>query len=457
MLFNSLVFLLVFLPAVVVGDALVRRVVPRARLAYLVFVSLFFYGTFDIRFVPLLCASVLLNWLVAGQYRRTTRAVLVTAAIAINLALLGLFKYLDFLADLASTVPGLAVPHVDLAFPLGISFFTFQHIAYLVDLKRGKTEHTDLLRYGLYVAFFPKVIAGPLVRPREFLPQIDDPGLRRPESAETLARGLLLLTAGLAKKVFIGDPLGEYVDPVYALVAAGGAPSVGQAWDATLGYTFQLYFDFSGYSDMAIGIALLFGIALPQNFDAPYRSVSIQDFWRRWHITLSTFLRDYLYIAFGGNRHGMPRQLLALFATMALGGLWHGAGLTFVAWGAAHGIALGFDLVWRKRGLTMPDGLGFALTFAFVALAWVLFRAPDFGTALAIYRALLGGGPLGHSEAWPMLALAVTFAMLGPTAWTLVRRLPPARWVGVAAAVLALAVLLKVGNDTSAEFIYAQF
>ncbi|MDB5558662.1 MAG: rane bound O-acyl transferase family protein [Enterovirga sp.] len=459
MLFNSLVFLLAFLPAAFAGQAFVLRFAPRSRTAFLVFVSFVFYASFDLRFVPLLAASILLNWLVAGAFVRSGRKPLVGVAIAANLLLLGLFKYLDFFGGLLALDPGATAHRYELAFPLGISFFTFQHVMYLSDLRAGRTAHVGLLDYALYIAFFPRVIAGPLVRPGELFPQL----AARPAlpSAEVIARGLVLLALGLCKKGFIGDPLGGHVDPIYAKIAAGAAPSLAEAWQATLGYTFQLYFDFSGYTDMALGLALLFGIVLPQNFDAPYRAVSIQDFWRRWHITLSLFLRDYLYIPFGGNRHGLPRQVLALFATMALGGLWHGAGWTFVAWGALHGAALGIHLVWRRAGRAMPDALGWVLTFGFVALAWVLFRAPSFAAAGAVYAGLLGLGQAGIGETswafWQLITIAAALAAIGPTAWTLSRALPPARWVAALAALVLVAVLLQVGDDGNADFIYAQF
>ena len=301
MLFNSLVFLLAFLPAAWLGYVAVLRWAPRLRTAYLVLLSGLFYASFDLRFLPLLAASILVNWLVAGGFVRSGRPPLISVAIATNLLLLGIFKYLDFFGGLVALIPGVTPPRYDLAFPLGISFFTFQHIMYLSDLRSGRTGHVGLLDYALYIAFFPRIIAGPLVRPTELLPQLATmPAL---PSSEAVGRGLALLVLGLSKKVFIGDPLGAHVDPIYAGIAGGAAPPVLEAWQATLGYTFQLYFDFSGYTDMALWLALLFGIVLPQNFDAPYRALSIQDFWRRWHITLSLFLRDYLYVPFGGNRH----------------------------------------------------------------------------------------------------------------------------------------------------------
>jgi D-alanyl-lipoteichoic acid acyltransferase DltB (MBOAT superfamily) len=287
--------------------------------------------------------------------------------------------------------------------------------------------------------------------------QLDERPYQRPDAAERFSRGLMLLTVGLAKKVFLGDPLSEYVNPVFQAAAAGKAITVIEAWQATLGFTFQIYFDFSGYTDMALGLALMFGIVLPQNFDVPYRAVSLRDFWRRWHMTLSRFLRDYLYIPLGGSRRGLPIQLWALFATMALGGLWHGAGLTFVAWGVAHGVGLGIGVLWRRAGLTMPAALGCALTFAFVVLAWVPFRATSFDAALRLYEALFGFAPLGIGFRWRTLAIAAAVAMLGPTAWSLVHKVPPWRSIAVAFAVAFVIVLFKIGDDANYEFIYFQF
>jgi D-alanyl-lipoteichoic acid acyltransferase DltB (MBOAT superfamily) len=455
MLFNSLAFLLLFLPAVVAISAVAERLGQEWRIAWLVLASLVFYASFDIRFVPLLVASILLNWGLALLYVRWRRDLLIPGAIAANLALLGLYKYLDFAAGILDALPGVSLSAPNWAFPLGISFFTFQHISYLADLRAGKASLVSPLRYALYIAFFPRVIAGPLVRPAEFFPQLD--ALFGGDRGERFARGLLLLVAGLAKKVFLGDPLGALVDPVYAGIAAGRDPTVVEAWQATLGYTFQLYFDFAGYSDMALGIALMLGIVLPENFRAPYRATSIQDFWRRWHITLSLFLRDYLYIPFGGNRYGLPRQVLALFATMALGGLWHGAGWTFVVWGAAHGAALGLHLVWRKSGRAMPGSLGWFLTFSFVALAWVPFRAPDFAAAAKIYTSLAGFAPLGQIGDWSLILLAAPFAIIGPTAFDLIQRLPARTWVAAAAAVVLAVLLVQVGDDANRDFIYARF
>ena len=455
MLFNSYVFLLGFLPAALAMYALACRYAPAARLPVLLVLSVVFYGWWDWRFIPLLAASVVVNWAVAQLFLASGRGTVITAAIVANLAVLGLFKYAGFLAGIATAL-GLPLARPELALPLGISFFTFHHVMYLVDLRAGRAPRYDLVRYGLYIAFFPQVLAGPLVRWSEVMHQFD----RKPFGPgweELFVRGALLLILGLAKKTLIGDPLADYADPVFKAAAAGDPVSVREAWQGVLAFTFQIYFDFSGYTDMALGLALMIGIRLPQNFDVPYRATSLQDFWRRWHMTLSRFLRDYLYVPLGGNRSGLSRQVLALVATMTLGGLWHGAGYTFVAWGLAHGLGLAVCLLWRRAGLAMPAALGLVLTFGFVSLTWVLFRAESFAAAATLYKALFGFAPMGSGFKWRALAVAAAFAFIGPTAYALVERAPPRRWIAVAAAVLFAIVLLKIGDDANYEFIYFQF
>lgn len=457
MLFNSFVFLLAFLPAALVLHGLAERFRPAWRLPVLVALSFLFYGWWDVRFVPLLAVSILLNWLVARAFLASGRRWLIPIAIAGNLLALALFKYLNFFADLASLVPGVALAHPDWVLPLGISFFTFHHVMYLTDLRAGRAPGFGLVKYALYIGFFPQVLAGPLVRWSEIMHQFDERPYARPDAAERIGRGIMLLCVGLAKKVFFGDPLAGYVNPVFQAAAAGKVVTVAEAWQATLGFTFQIYFDFSGYTDMALGIALLFGIVLPQNFDVPYRATSLSDFWRRWHMTLSRFLRDYLYIPMGGNRHGLPVQLGALFATMTLGGLWHGAGLTFVAWGAAHGLGLGAGVLTRRAGWRMPRLLGWALTALFVVLTWVLFRATSFEAALAVFKGLFGLAPMGSGFKWRTILIAALVAMVGPTAWAAVHRLPPSRWLAAGFAVLFVVLLLKIGDDANYDFIYFQF
>ncbi|MBF9233453.1 MBOAT family O-acyltransferase [Microvirga alba] len=457
MLFNSFIFLCGFLPIALLMHWLVERFRPEWRLPLLLVLSLSFYSYWDWRFAPLLAVSVLVNWLVAEAFMRSGRDILIPLAITANLLVLAIFKYFNFFADVANLIPGVQASHWDVALPLGISFFTFHHIMYLTDLKKGKAPRYDLVRYGLYIAFFPQVLAGPLVRWSEIMHQFEERPYQRSDAQERFARGLMLLVVGLAKKVFLGDQLADYTNPIFQTAQAGGPIGMGEAWQGALGFTFQVYFDFSGYTDMALGLALLFGIVLPQNFDAPYRATSLQDFWRRWHMTLSRFLRDYLYIALGGSRKGLVLQLAALTATMALGGLWHGAGWTFLAWGALHGVGQSVAVLWRRAGLTMPSILGWALTFTFFVLTLLVFRSGSFEVAGRMYKGLLGFGPEGFNMKWRAIAVGAAISMIGPTSWTVIHKLPPKRWIAVAFALLFVIVLFKIGDDANYEFIYFQF
>ena len=457
MLFNSFIFLLGFLPIALLLHAGVERWYPQKRLLLLLILSFAFYGYWDWRFVPLLASSVVLNWGMAQVFLSTQRNILITIAIILNILVLVFFKYTVFLLGLITVFSGWTTPHAEIVLPLGISFFTFHHVMYLVDLRRGQAPRYDLIRYGLYIAFFPQVLAGPLVRWREIMHQFDERPYQRADSDERIARGIMLLVVGLAKKVFIGDALAEYVNPIFEAAASGKVVSVLEAWQATLGFTFQIYFDFSGYTDMALGIALLFGVMLPQNFNIPYRASNLQEFWRRWHMTLSRFLRDYLYISLGGNRYGLSVQLWALLATMALGGLWHGAGYTFLAWGIAHGVGLGVCVLWNKLKLPMPVLLGWLCTFTFVALTWVLFRAPHFDAAITIYKGLFGYAPMGTVFKWKAIALAFVVALFGMSAWDFVTKVTPTRWAAVAFATVFVLILFKIGDEANYEFIYFQF
>ncbi|MBO1905761.1 MBOAT family protein [Microvirga sp. 3-52] len=457
MLFNSFAFLLVFFPASLTLHWLVERFQPQWRLPLLLILSLLFYGYWDWRFAPVLAASILVNWLVAQTFLHTRQGVLITLALIANLTVLGIFKYFNFFAGFAEAILGVTAPKWDIGLPLGISFFTFHHVMYLIDLKAGRAPRFSLVRYALYIAFFPQVLAGPLVRWSEIMHQFDERPYQRPDAAERFGRGLILLTFGLVKKVFVSDPLAEYVNPIFAQAGAGAAIPTLDAWQATLGFTFQIYFDFSGYTDMALGMALMLGIVLPQNFNKPYSATSLQDFWRRWHMTLSRFLRDYLYIPLGGSRKGLGVQIGALFATMTLGGLWHGAGITFIAWGVAHGLGLTAGVLWRRAGLRMPAAAGWVLTILFVMFSWVLFRAPSFDAALRIYEGLIGLTSIGETFKWRAIALAAAIACLGPTAWTAMQFVPPRRWIAVGLAVVLMAVLLQIGDAANYEFIYFQF
>ncbi len=458
MLFNSQAFIMGFLP-VVLGAYYWLGARPAARQAVLVAASLVFYGWWDLRFVPLLAGLTLANWLVVRAYARRRRPWWLLAGVAGNLAVLGVCKYADFAAATLSAMVGVAHRPWGIILPLGISFFTFQKISYLVDLRRGDRHVYGLLEFAAFVTFFPQLIAGPLVRHNEIIPQFALPP-RRPQMWENLARGAALFLIGLAKKVALADTIAGVCDPVYARAAAGAHPGMAEAWAAAGSYALQIYFDFSGYSDMAIGLALMFGLRLPFNFAAPYRATSIRLFWRRWHITLSRFLRDYVYIPLGGNRDGPGRQAVNVVTTMLLGGLWHGAAWTFVAWGGLHGAALAADSAWHRAGLRMPRPLGWLLTTLFVVGGWVLFRSPDFTTAARMLAGMLGAAGVGrvHVDNAAVLAIAAAVVLVSPPSQVLaLERLRPAPWLAVPAGVALVLLLLLVGGRVPNEFIYFQF
>ena len=456
MLFNSFQFLLVFLPVALTIYAIADRFASSLRLIVLVILSGAFYAYWDWRFLPLLIGSVLINWMCARLFRRFEIGAILVAAMAANLAVLGWFKYEGFLVRSINGLVGTDLPVLELGLPLGISFFTFHHVMYLADVRAGRAPFYGMTRYALYIGFFPQVLAGPLVRWSEIMHQF---GARAYAAGweNKAALGVILLVIGLAKKVWLGDPLGSVTNPVFESVASGASPGLLEAWQGALGFTFQIYFDFSGYTDMALGIALLFGIELPQNFDSPYKASSLQAFWRRWHMTLSRFLRDYLYIPLGGNRGGWRKQSFALFATMALGGLWHGAAWTFVLWGIVHGLGLAVCAVWRRIGRDVPTPLAWLATFLFVVFAWVLFRSAGFPQAITLYRGMTGMSGWGTSLDGTLIAAAAAIALLAPNSTWLAARLPRKPWAAFLAAVAFVALLLTIGDKESYEFIYFRF
>lgn len=459
MLFNSQAFIVCFLPVVLAAYyALAGRRVARQLL--LVAASLGFYGWWDIRFVPLLMALTAANWAIAAAFGRWRGNWIVLAGVAMNLGVLGLFKYADFLRGTVFDASGQTWQPWSLILPLGISFFVFQKISYLMDLKRGDRHIYGFLDFSLFVGFFPQLIAGPLVRHNEIIHQFRaDP--RGPAMWENLGRGLFLFVLGVTKKVGIADSLALVVDPLFAK-AISLPLNAAEAWTAAGGYTLQIYFDFSGYSDMAIGLALMFGLRLPMNFDAPYSAVSVRDFWRRWHMTLSRFLRDYLYVPLGGNRCGPIRQAANVVLTMLLGGLWHGASWTFVVWGGLHGAALAVNHVWAQRGFRMPRVVAWLLTLLFVLLCWVLFRSPDFATAGRVLASMAGASGLGSVSAdrqFAIVALVGTLlAVLGPTSQRLaLERLRPDPRLAIPAGIGLAYLLLLIGGRLPNVFIYFQF
>ena len=448
MLFNTQAFVLAFLPPVLLLYHAQRSV--EARQAVLVVASLGFYAGWDVRFVPALVGLAVANWLVVQAWARGWPGML-PLGVALNLGVLGLCKYADFLGANVAALLGQPFHTFGFILPLGVSFFAFQKISYLVDLRRGDRHVYGLLEFLAFVTFFPQLIAGPLVRHNELVPQLR--ALASPVW-EGLSRGLALFTLGFAKKVGIADTLALVCDPLFA-GAAMGPISAAEAWLAAGTYALQILFDFSGYSDMAIGLALMFGFSLPFNFDAPYRATSIREFWRRWHMTLSRFLRDYVYIPLGGRDHPARNVLF----TMLLGGLWHGAAWTFVVWGGLHGLALALNVAWARAGWRMPPGVGWALTLLFVVAAWVPFRSPDFATAGRVLAGMAGLHGLGsvRVEQAPILVLAVAAALLGPTSQDLARSLRPAPWMAVPLGAAVAGLLLLSGGRVPNEFIYFQF
>ncbi len=514
MLFNSYAFILFYLPLTVLGFFLVARRSQAAGTGWLALCSLFFYGWWDYRYLGLLLLSISGNY-GAGHYiaqRAGTPAArrMLTLALAANLLLLGYYKYADFFIASANAVLAADWPLLGIVLPIGISFFTFTQIAFLVDAYVGKVTEYRFVHYLLFVTYFPHLIAGPVLHHKEMMPQFDDGANYRPHAAN-FAVGLTIFAIGLAKKVLIADNLAIHAAPVF--LPQADAPSLFIAWGGVLAYTFQLYFDFSGYSDMAIGISCLFGVRLPLNFASPYKAANIIEFWRRWHITLSRFLRDYLYIPLGGSHCGPLRRQVNLMLTMLLGGLWHGAGWNFVIWGGLHGLFLALNHGWRSCAGRLPAllpaplarMLGVTLTFVCVAFAWAYFRSPDlatanrlvlgmfgaFGTALPeslvsllgparfwLERAglvtYLGGGSL-FIETWTTVGVAALIAFLAPNTQQIMGRFDPAlheagraperlpsrllwlprRSIAVGAGLLLAAGLLALSRPT--EFLYFQF
>jgi alginate O-acetyltransferase complex protein AlgI len=460
MLFNSYLFLLAFLPGVVAVYAIVNRR-AELRIPCLLTASLLFYGYWNPLYASLLVASILVNWLAARRFAATGNRAVITGAIVLNLAVLGLFKYADFFAGNLAALGGFSLGRLDLVLPLGISFFTFHHIMYLADLRRGRAEATTLDRYALYICFFPQAVAGPLARWSEVGRQFGRDALA-PGWEQRCALGITFIMIGLIEKVAFGDPIGRILDPIYQ--AASTAPlRDGSSWLA-LGFGFQIFFDFSGYSDIAIGVGLLFGIQLPYNFNAPFRATSILAFWQRWHMTLSRFLRDYVFMPLAdmriaGTRHTTAQYVAAILITMALCGLWHGAGWNFVLWGTMHGIAIVFALGWRRVLPSPPMVVGWAATIGFFLLSTVVFRTATLGAAWNVISGLatLPDGKL-LGKAW-IIGVGMLLTILLPATQDLCRRvnLRPLAWVPAALGVIGLGILVQLGGNESYEFIYFRF
>lgn len=515
MLFNFFGFLFLYLPVVSIGFFVIGKRNRVWGAGWLAAASLCFYGWWSTDYIALLLASILCNYALGWQIGHSAapaRKRWLLLGLTANLTLLAYFKYTDFFIDSVNALTQAELPVLNVILPIGISFFTFTQIAFLVDTYQGKVSEYRFAHYLLFVTYFPHLIAGPVLHHKEMMPQFDQESTYRLSSAN-IAVGLAILALGLAKKVLIADNLAPHAGFFFD---NNDQPSLLLAWGGVLAYAFQLYFDFSGYSDMAIGLSRLFGIRLPLNFNSPYKADSIIEFWRRWHMTLSRFLRDYLYIALGGNRHGPVRRYLNLGATMLLGGLWHGAGWNYVIWGALHGMYLmvnhGWAAVARKAGFSTTGRrwsiVSVTLTFMAVCFAWVFFRAADLPRAWSIVGGMVGahgialpdgfgnqlgglkpllegwgmtfylGGGARFLQTWGWVALACAIAMLAPNTQQIMRNFEPAldyhiardtshaarpaslawtpngRWA-IALGVITLLSLLSLTRP--AEFLYFQF
>ncbi|MCX7164739.1 MAG: MBOAT family protein [Rhodocyclales bacterium] len=404
MLFNSFEFLFLFLPLVFLGFFRIAQTSHRLAALWLASASVFFYGFWNPKFVSLLLASVVFNYAMgyaighAAKRKSRPKALLVFALTA-NLVVLGIFKYSNFFISTVNSLAGGSIPLIDIILPLGISFFTFTQIAFLVDVYRGIAREYSFIHYLLFVTYFPHLIAGPVLHHKQMMPQFG--------AASTycinprhVAIGIALFSIGLAKKVLLADNCSEYSTRVFAAASRGDTLQFFEAWAGALSYTLQLYFDFSGYSDMAVGLSKMFGVDLPLNFNSPYKAKNIIEFWRRWHMTLSQFLRDYLYIPLGGNRKGPLLRHANLMVTMLLGGLWHGANWTFVIWGGLHGIFLIVNHGWQSvtkrcrggqnRRPSFPGSfVATGLTFIVVVFAWVFFRSENLASALLLVKGMV--------------------------------------------------------------------
>jgi alginate O-acetyltransferase complex protein AlgI len=464
--FPTIEFAAFFVVVFVLSWALMPH--PRAWRPFILAASYVFYGWIDWRWVLLLIASSVVNTVAAQVIARTpsasTRKRALVAAVAFDLGLLAVFKYLSFFVSetdsaLDSIGLGSSIPLVQIVLPIGISFFTFQAISYVVDVYRRETRAASVVEVAILQAFFPHLVAGPIVRANELLPQ-----LRTPRDPRTVLAGpaIFLIAGALLKKTVIADELARrVVDPVYNDPAAHSGGEITLAFYA---FAAQIYCDFSGYTDMAIGLALLLGYQLPQNFNRPYLALSLQDFWRRWHMTLSRWLRDYLYIPLGGNRKGRLKTYRNVMITMLLGGLWHGASWTFMLWGGIHGAGLSAERWIRERygGVRVPAWVTWLVTFHVVCIAWVFFRAPDLATAFDV----LGG--LGLSGPSPLVTLPLVLLVVASVA---IQLLPPDWWrraeawlvarpvavQGLAVGALLVASDAAVGQQGVAPFIYFQF
>jgi alginate O-acetyltransferase complex protein AlgI len=501
MLFTQVEFIFYFLPVALAGYFLLARYVPApgAALLWLAGASLVFYAYWKANFLWVVLISVVVNYgmsfVIESQAQASRRAAALATAVGINLVALAIYKYTNFGIEILNDIAGLHIRAARITLPLGISFFTFTQIAYLADVYGGYNTERNFIKYLLFVTYFPHLVAGPILHHSEMMPQFGAEKSRHFSSNRT-AVGLTVFGIGLFKKVVIADGFAHIATPVFQMANKGDVPMM-DAWGGALAYSLQIYFDFSGYCDMAIGLSYMFGIVLPFNFNSPYKALSIVEFWRRWHITLSRFLRDYLYFPLGGNRHGGVRRNINLAITMLLGGLWHGAGWTYIIWGGLHGLFLIVNHVWTNVTQRVPALVRLTGTFGYAAfallltqlcvvVAWVFFRADNLRAAQRVLGGMIGRGKLPPEDAAAIvmpshlgliaLGYAICIAMpnvntmfdaqnIGLTtyktreAWSLldIKWSPRPEWAVAAAFILFVGIVVSVIVGEASPFLYFQF
>lgn len=465
MLFNSYEFIFLFLPiTLIVFYCFTAFGKLRAAVWWVGLASLFFYAYWDWRFLFLFASSIVFNYLMGGAMivapDMRKKKIILWSSLLVNIGLLVYFKYTLFFLQSFAFATGLQLTLPNIILPIGISFFTFTQIAYLVDCMQGRHQQYRFADYLLFVSFFPHLVAGPILRHNTTIPQFESKRFGQP-STRKIYMAILFFSVGLFKKIIVADNLAIFVDPLFNNAEH---LSTFDAWAAALMYTFQIYFDFSAYSEMAVGLALLLNVRIPLNFNSPYKSLSIVEFWRRWHITLSRFLRDYLYISLGGNRKGALRRYVNLFVTMLLGGLWHGASWTFVIWGGLHGIYLAINHAWKKTGIKLLPSLSWAITFFSVVVAWVFFRAQTFTTAISILKSMAGYNdiesgssqlPVNPSMIMMSVGMLLFLALAAPNPQQIIIARQPKFRFSIPIVLMLVVGILGLGR--SDNFIYFRF
>ena len=457
MLFNSYFFILVFFPVTfVVYSILNKAKLTIASRIWLAGASLFFYAWWNIAFLPLILISIAVNYTIGSSVKR--RKSLLISGLAFNLLLLGYFKYYNFFISNVNAVFPHQLPVLDIVLPLGISFFTFTQIAYLVDVYKGIVKEYSLLNYILFVTFFPHLIAGPITHHKEMMPQFDSKKSKLLNRKNIFA-GAFLFSIGLFKKLILADTFRIWAN--YGFNAPVHLSMI-EAWAVSLSYTFQLYFDFSGYTDMALGASLFFNIKLPANFNSPYKALDVQNFWRRWHMTLSRFFRDYVYIPLGGNRTSLPRSYFNILITFIIGGIWHGAGWLFILWGLLHGMANVVCRFAKTLNLKLNVFVAWLITFNFINFTWVFFRSKNLAIAKNILSSMFGFSTGGHQAGANINLLTFIFILAG-FAITLgfknsneitSKVVPSYRWAVLTGLLFGVSMLFMTRRS---EFLYFQF